>query len=101
MADLINEETWYGVKNDTFITHERLKEIAALTVTYDDDIPEFSDSDLKGFAPAHPEYFKVTPIKKAISIKIDLDVLEALKAQGKGYQTRINSILREAVLSHQ
>ncbi|MBR3600728.1 MAG: BrnA antitoxin family protein, partial [Lachnospiraceae bacterium] len=32
---------------------------------------------------------------------IDLDVLEALKAQGKGYQTRINSILREAVLSHQ
>jgi len=24
-ADLINEETWYGVKNDTFITHETLK----------------------------------------------------------------------------
>lgn len=81
------------------LTDERLKEIAALPVTYDDDIPEFSDSDLKDFAPAHPEYFKVTPIKKAISIKIDLDVLEALKAQGKGYQTRINSILREAVFS--
>lgn len=27
MADLINEETWYGVKNDTFITHERLNEL--------------------------------------------------------------------------
>lgn len=81
------------------LTDERLKEIAALPVTYDDDIPEFSDSDLKNFAPVHPEYFKVTPIKKAISIKIDLDVLEALKAQGKGYQTRINSILREAVFS--
>ncbi|MBW9222407.1 2-phospho-L-lactate transferase [Methanothermococcus sp. SCGC AD-155-C09] len=24
-SDLINEETWYGVKNDTFITHETLK----------------------------------------------------------------------------
>jgi len=24
-ADMINEETWYGVKNDTFITHETLK----------------------------------------------------------------------------
>ena len=34
------------------LTDERLKEIAALPVTYDDDIPEFSDSDLKGFAPA-------------------------------------------------
>jgi len=38
------------------LTDERLKEIAALPVTYDDDIPEFSDSGLKGFAPAHPEY---------------------------------------------
>lgn len=27
MADMINEEFWYGVKNDTFITHERLAEI--------------------------------------------------------------------------
>ena len=82
------------------LSDKRLKEIAALPVTFDEDIPEFSDSELKGFAPAHPEYFKATPIKKAISIKIDLDVLEALKAQGKGYQTRINEILRKAVFSH-
>lgn len=27
MADLINEEFWYGIKDDTFITHERLEEI--------------------------------------------------------------------------
>ena len=27
MADMINDEVWYGVKNDTFITHEKLKEI--------------------------------------------------------------------------
>ena len=27
MADMINDDTWYGVKNDTFITHERLKEL--------------------------------------------------------------------------
>ncbi|MBE6497893.1 MAG: 2-phospho-L-lactate transferase [Methanobrevibacter sp.] len=27
MADLINDEFWYGIKGDTFITHERLKEI--------------------------------------------------------------------------
>ena len=29
MADMINEEFWYGVKNDTFITHERLEELGA------------------------------------------------------------------------
>ncbi|MDO5848182.1 MAG: 2-phospho-L-lactate transferase [Methanobrevibacter sp.] len=27
MADMINEEFWYGVRDDTFITHERLNEI--------------------------------------------------------------------------
>ena len=27
MADMINDEVWYGVKNDTFITNERLAEI--------------------------------------------------------------------------
>ena len=27
MADMINDELWYGVKDDTFITHERLNEL--------------------------------------------------------------------------
>ncbi|MCR5026179.1 MAG: 2-phospho-L-lactate transferase [Methanobrevibacter sp.] len=27
MADMINDELWYGVKDDTFTTHERLEEI--------------------------------------------------------------------------
>ena len=27
MSDMINDEFWYGVKDDTFITHERLEEI--------------------------------------------------------------------------
>ena len=27
MSDMINDELWYGVKDDTFITHERLEEL--------------------------------------------------------------------------
>ena len=27
LAGIINEETWYGVKDDSFVTHDRLKEI--------------------------------------------------------------------------
>jgi len=38
------------------------------------------------------------PVKKAVSVRIDLDVLEWLKMQGKGYQTRINHILRDTML---
>ena len=32
--------------------------------------------------------------KKPVSIRLDRDVLEFFKAQGKGYQTRINAVLR-------
>ena len=37
------------------------------------------------------------PIKKPLTIRVDADVLARLKGLGKGYQTRINSMLREAV----
>jgi len=34
------------------------------------------------------------PPKTSISLRLDADVLEWLKGQGPGYQTRINAILR-------
>ena len=34
------------------------------------------------------------PPKQAISIRIDEDILEFFRRQGKGYQTRINAVLR-------
>ncbi len=37
---------------------------------------------------------KRVPPKASISLRIDADVLEWFKAQGGGYQTRINAVLR-------
>lgn len=34
------------------------------------------------------------PSKTSVSLRLDQDVLEWFKAQGAGYQTRINSVLR-------
>jgi uncharacterized protein (DUF4415 family) len=34
------------------------------------------------------------PPKESISLRVDADVLEWFKAQGPGYQTRINLVLR-------
>jgi uncharacterized protein (DUF4415 family) len=34
------------------------------------------------------------PSKLLVSLRLDQDVLEWFKAQGPGYQTRINSVLR-------
>lgn len=37
---------------------------------------------------------KVVPPKTSVSLRIDADILEWFKAQGSGYQTRINAVLR-------
>lgn len=37
---------------------------------------------------------KPPPPKESISLRVDQDVLEWFKAQGPGYQTRINIVLR-------
>lgn len=34
------------------------------------------------------------PAKVLVSLRVDQDVLEWFKAQGSGYQTRINAVLR-------
>ena len=38
------------------------------------------------------------PTKKLVSLRLDQDVLERAKADGPGWQTRINDILRAALL---
>jgi len=34
------------------------------------------------------------PVKETVTIRLDADVLDWLKQGGKGYQTRVNMILR-------
>ena len=38
------------------------------------------------------------PVKQQLTVRIDADVLEWLKGQGSGYQSRLNEILRNAML---
>lgn len=38
------------------------------------------------------------PVKRPVSIRLDTDVLAWLKAKGTGYQTRVNTLLRERML---
>lgn len=59
------------------------------------DIPELDDSFFEKAAVSWP------PGKKQLTIRLDEDVLYWLKSQGKGYQTRINHILRAAMESCQ
>jgi uncharacterized protein (DUF4415 family) len=38
------------------------------------------------------------PIKRQLTVRIDADVIAWLRSHGKGYQSRLNAILRSAML---
>ena len=58
------------------------------------DIPELDEDFWKDATVRWPGN------KKSISIRLDADVLEFFKKQGKGYQSRINAVLR-SYMEHQ
>jgi len=58
------------------------------------DIPPLDDAFWKK-AVRNPFY---KPTKTMTTVRVDSDVLAWLKSQGKGYHTRINAILRDAML---
>ncbi|MCK5867384.1 MAG: BrnA antitoxin family protein [Mycoplasmataceae bacterium] len=58
------------------------------------EIPEFDEEFLRTVE------MKITPEKKSIAIRLDADVLEWMKSQGKGYQSRINAVLRSYYEAH-
>jgi len=68
------------------------------------------DIDLSDAAEITPEMFaravvrrglKPPPNKQQITIRLDADVLKWYRAQGEGYQTRINALLRAYMDAHQ
>ena len=59
------------------------------------DIPRLDESFWKN-ATRNPLY---KPTKTSTTVRIDSDVLMWLRAQGPGYQSRINAILRQAMLA--
>jgi uncharacterized protein (DUF4415 family) len=78
------------------LSPERIAEIQAFNDIDISDCPELTGEELKKLKPRHPEYFR--PIKQAVQIRLDADVLAWFRAAGKGYQSRINAVLREVML---
>ena len=62
---------------------------------------EIDDSDIRFLDKSFMKSATVDwpPVKKQLTIRLDADVLDWLKGDGKGYQTRINRILRVAMES--
>jgi uncharacterized protein (DUF4415 family) len=66
----------------------------------DSDIDESDIEDISDiFDKAEREGKLYRPTKTAVYVRIDSDVLAWLKCDGRGYQTRLNKILRDAMLA--
>lgn len=83
------------------LTDAQKAQLQALAAMQDSDI-DYSDSAALDDtfwqnAVQNPFY---RPTKQSTTVRVDADVLAWLKGQGKGkgYQTRLNAILREAML---
>ena len=82
------------------LTARQKRELDALAALPDhcidtSDIPELPPSAWKD--AVRGRFYR--PVKQAVSLRLDADVVAWLKKPGKGYQTRVNHILRERMLA--
>ncbi|MBU0752700.1 MAG: BrnA antitoxin family protein [Gammaproteobacteria bacterium] len=80
------------------LTAKQTAELEALQALPDSEI-DYSD-----ISPANSEEWRdavvgkfYRPIKQQLTLRIDADVIDWFKQQGRGYQTRINELLRDAM----
>ncbi len=79
---------WDEVSNNPEMTEEELKELRPFREVF----PELAASiDRKLGRP------KAETPKKAISLRLDQEVIDRFKATGDGWQSRMNEALRKAV----
>ena len=88
-------------------------------IALDRDNPELTDEDFRRMRPAKEVLPKILPekaaermlkpkrgrprkasLKEHINLRVDADVLAVFRAQGKGWQSRMNKALREYVKAH-
>ena len=82
------------------LTEKQKAELAALAERADKDIDYIDVPPLSADFWKNAERGKFyKPTKTSTTIRIDSDVLAWLRSQGKGYQSRINAILRREMLS--
>jgi len=75
------------------LTSAQQAALATLAARSDDEIDY---SDIPPLTNLEQFY---RPVKEMTTVRIDADILHWLRSQGKGYQTRINAILRKEMLA--
>jgi len=82
------------------MTPARKRKLARLAAKPDSGI------DFSEIPPLKASFWKTAvrnpfyrPVKQQLTVRLDADVVAWLRRQGKGYQTRLNQVLREAMVA--
>ena len=89
-------------KETSDLTETQKAELAALAGMPEDQINTTASPEQKDWSGARRGVF-FRPIKKQLTLRIDADLIEWFRTHapdGEGYQTSINSALREYVARH-
>lgn len=80
----------------TIILPSRAEDAAITAAALSDhDAQPLTDTQLKAMRPmGRPRTAKP---KAAVTMRLDADVLKALRSNGQGWQARVNALLRDAV----
>ena len=81
------------MKKKYFSDVKRLRNMKDEEIDYS-DIPELDEAFFEKAVIVLPQP------KASVSIRLDQEVLDWFKSQGKGYQTRINALLRAYMEAH-
>ena len=76
-------------------------DLARLDALSDDEIDY---SDIEAFDDAffkHATMVNLPRVKDSVTLRVDHEVLEWFKKKGRGYQTRMNAVLKSYVKAHQ
>jgi len=71
-----------------------------------DRLAQLSDADIEAQAEGEPEFnwtnadIGIPPKKTQLTMRLDQDIVSWFQAQGAGYQTRINAVLRQYMQAH-
>ena len=99
-----------GNDRETYILTDEEEAEAQREIALDPDAPEWTDEDwararLASEVVPHlvAEYRRTrgkqkAPVKEKVALRLDADILAHFRRDGKGWQTRLNDVLRKAVI---
>jgi uncharacterized protein (DUF4415 family) len=77
---------------------------ARINALSDAEIERMAANDKDNPATSKDDWAKATvglpPLKTPVNARFDIDVVEWFKAQGRGYQCRMNAVLRRYMETH-